>query len=195
MPEPGRAGRLDGLAVPGRALPGPEPVLLRALPWRGLVMLRGDPAAVAGPVGRAIGCALPDRLRSAAGRDVEALWLGPDAWLLLADLPAVAGLQDRLRAVLLGAHHAVVDVSHRFAGIGVDGPRARDVLNAGCLLDLHPRAFAPGAVTRTLLGKATVILVKRHDYRFELLVEGSFAPYAWRFLENAAREHGYRVVA
>jgi sarcosine oxidase subunit gamma len=141
-----------------------------------------------------IGCALPERLCSAVGRDVEAFWLGPDTWLLQADLPAVAGLERSLRAALGAVHHAVVEVSHRFAGIGVDGPRAREVLAAGCLVDLHPRAFPPGAVARTLLGKATVVLVKRHEYRFELLVDGSFAPYAWRFLENAAREHGFRVV-
>lgn len=193
MAETARSGRLEGLAVLGRALPGPEPVLLRALPWRGLLMLRGGPEIAAG-VARVIGCALPERLRGAAGSDVEALWLGPDTWLLQTDLPAAAGLEQGLRAALGGTHHAVVDVSHRFAGIGIDGSRARDVLAAGCLLDLHPRAFPPGAVARTLLGKATVILTKRHEYRFEFLVDGSLAPYAWQFLENAAREHGYRVV-
>lgn len=194
MIEPQRSNRLDGLAVLGRALAGPQPVLLRALPWRGLLMLRGD-AGLAAPVARVIGCALPERLRTAAGQDVEALWLGPDTWLLLTDLPAAPGLERSLRGSLAGVHHALVDVSHRFAGIGVDGPRAREVLNAGCLLDLHPRTFPPGAAARTLLGKATMILVKRHEYRFELLLDGSFAPYVWRFLENAAREHGFRVVA
>ena len=30
---------------------------------------------------------------------------------------------------------------------------------------------------------------------FELRVNGSFAPYAWLFLENAAREFGFAVAA
>ena len=30
---------------------------------------------------------------------------------------------------------------------------------------------------------------------FELHVNGSFAPYAWQFLENAAREFGFAVAA
>ena len=81
-------------------------------------------------------------------------------------------------------------------GIGLAGARARDVLNAGCALDLHPSAFPPGAVTRTLLAKAPVVLRRPGEPEaFELWVNGSFAPYAWLFLENAAREFGVVIAA
>ena len=66
--------------------------------------------------------------------------------------------RDGLSAALGTVHHAVVVVSDRMTGIGVAGRRARDVLAAGCPLDLHPAVFAPGTATRTLLGKAAVVL-------------------------------------
>lgn len=195
MPEPKRAGRLEGIAAAGLAVAGPEPVSLEVLADRGILLLRLADEAIA-RAAAALGGDLPGPLRSGAvgGDGAEALWLGPDAWLVLTPDPGAAhALTERLRGALAGAHHAVVDVGHRFTGIAVDGRRSRDVLNAGCPLDLHPRTFPPGGVARTLLGKATVILARRSGDRFELLVDGSFAPYAWLFLENAAREHGYRA--
>jgi sarcosine oxidase subunit gamma len=68
------------------------------------------------------------------------------------------------------------------------------VLNAGCPLDLHPRAFAAGAVARMLLGKAPVVLHRQGEGgRFELHVAVSLASHLWVYLENAAREHGFTV--
>ena len=104
--------------------------------------------------------------------------------------------QIRLCTNVNSAIHAVVVVSDRMIGIGVAGRRARDVLAAGCPLDLHPAVFAPGAVTRTLLGKATVVLRRPAAVeRYELWVNGSFAPYLWLFLRNAALEFGVTSAA
>ena len=103
---------------------------------------------------------------------------------------------DELRTALSGHHHAVVVVSDRMTGIGVSGARALDVLAAGCPLDLHPKVFAPGAVTRTLLGKAAVVLRRPGEAdAYELWVNGSFAPYVWLFLRNAALELGVTSAA
>ena len=56
-------------------------------------------------------------------------------------------------------------------------------------------AFPPGTVTRTLLGKVQVVLWRPERGGFELWVNGSVAPYAWKFLENAALEYGYTIAA
>lgn len=143
----------------------------------------------------ALGLALPGLLASGTGGGgVVALRFGPDAWLLLVDAAGADGVAARLRGALAGLPHAVVEVSERFAAVAVAGRRSREVLNAGCALDLHPGAFPPGRVARTLLGKAAVILARPDaGDRFELLVDGSLASYLWRFLENVALEHGARA--
>lgn len=174
----------------GSGVPGPDPVALDALPRRGKLLLRGgnDVVAAAGGV---IGHPLPTvPLTSVASEGRTALWLGPDEWLLLCSPDETDALGDALRHALAGTFHAIVDVTERFAGFVVSGPRVRDVLAAGCPIDLHPRAFKPGTVVRTLLGKVDVILWSTGDDTFTLLVGRSFAPYTGRFLTNAALEFG-----
>jgi sarcosine oxidase, subunit gamma len=193
MAEPARMSVLAALVRAARGIAGPEPVTLAALPFRGKLIVRGGEAARA-RASATLGCELPGALRSASGDGVEALWLGPDEWLILVAAGGADRTASALRDGLSGLDHAVVDVSDRFAGISVEGARARDVLNAGVPLDLHTRAFPPGMVARTVLAKAPVVLRQPAEREaFELYLNGSLAPYAWLFLENAAREFGYAI--
>jgi sarcosine oxidase subunit gamma len=193
MAEPARTSPLAALARPERALADPAPVTLAALPFRGKLIVRGDAAARA-RASAALRCELPEALRSGSGGGVEALWLGPDEWLVLVGADEVGPTVSALRDALSNLDHAVVEVSDRFAGISVEGERARDVLNAGVPLDLHPRAFPPGMVARTVLAKTPVVLRRPAEREaFELYLNGSLAPYAWLFLENAAREFGFGI--
>lgn len=155
---------------------------------RGKLLLRLD-AASRRQAGDVLGFPVPDApLASTASDQAACLWLGPDEWLLLcpAELvePASAALEEALR----GTHHAVVDVSHRILTLRLAGPRAADALAAGCPLDLHLRAFPPGMVARSLLGKVGITLHRLDAIVFELHVDRSFAEYAWLFLAQAARE-------
>ena len=52
---------------------------------------------------------------------------------------------------------SLVDVGHARVALSVSGPRAADVINGGCALDLAPAAFPTGAATRTLLIKTGAI--------------------------------------
>src|SRR5262245_51917118 len=79
--------------------------------------------------------------------------LGPDEWLLCAPEGATPTFDS-----LEGRHYSLVDVSHRYAGFAIEGDAAHLVLAAGCPLDLDPTVFAPGSATRTLLGKAEIVL-------------------------------------
>jgi sarcosine oxidase subunit gamma len=189
MAEPACIGPLAGLTLPARAVAGPEPVTLAALPFRGKLILRGG-EAVLRPARDVLGLELPGPLRSTANDTTAALWLGPDEWLLLLDPGNVDERAAALRTALAEVHHAVVAVT----GIGIAGEHAADVLNAGCPLDLHEASFPLGAATRTLLAKAPMVLHRPgRQAAFELWVNGSFAPYAWLFLENAGREYGLAV--
>jgi sarcosine oxidase subunit gamma len=195
MAEPVRTNPLAGLALAERSVPGAEPVTLSALPFRGKLILRGGDAIREGTA-RILGAPLPPTMSTATAGATDLLWLGPDEWLVLTPPDRAEPTAVALREALAGLHHAVVVVGDRMTGIAIAGARAADVLNAGCPLDLHPGAFPSGAVTRTLLGKATVVLRRPGEGgAFELWVNGSFAPYAWLFLESAAREFGIAIAA
>lgn len=148
-------------------------------------VIRGERAGVA----TAIGIELPgEPCRSAHTGTRAALWLGPDEWLLLApraEHAILAGAVSRLRG---GASGCAVDVSHRNAGLVVEGRTATDVLSAGCPLDLAMPAFPIGMCTRTLFGKAEIVMWRTGDDAFRIEVWRSFAPYVVALLGEAMRD-------
>ncbi len=148
---------------------------------------RDDVAGLAG----VLGFALPQRVCGAVGDGRRsALKLGPDEWLLLAPEADGAALAAGLELALARVPHALVDVGHRQCGLAAAGPRVADLLNAGCPLDLGEAAFPVGMATRTVLGKAEVVLWRTAADGFRIEVWRSFAPYVRRFLAEAALEFG-----
>ena len=93
-------------------------------------------------------------------------------------------------AAALGTRfHALVDIGHRNVAIEVKGAHAADIINAGCPLDLFETSFPTGTATRTLLGKAEIVLLRLDDaptWRVECW--RSFATYVHGFLAEAARD-------
>jgi heterotetrameric sarcosine oxidase gamma subunit len=125
--------------------------------------------------------------RADISRDRAALWLGPDEWLVLA--PDTEVQLARQAAKASGELPAsIVDVSHRNLSIEIAGPRAVWCLTAFCALDLDRSAFPIGMCTRTLLGKAEIVLWRLGVETFHVEVARSFAPYVWQCLEEARRE-------
>ena len=107
------------------------------------------------------------------GRSV--LWLGPDEYHVIGNaLPSIS------------AANSIVDVSHRTVAFRVSGRRAACCLNAFCGLDLDavPAQFC----SRTLFGKAEIILWYRGDAEFHIETARSYAAYVWALLEEARRE-------
>jgi sarcosine oxidase subunit gamma len=170
-----RRGPLDVL----RADAGAAAALSVAPPRTKLVLRCGSDAIAA--AGRAYGVALPDVCRAATSVTRAALWLGPDEWLLLAPSNDAEGI-TRQFAADVRPPHALVDVSHRSAGIVVEGPRVAELINCGCALDLRADAFPPGMCTRTLFEKAPIILWHVNSHTYHVEIERSFAPYVWTML-------------
>lgn len=113
--------------------------------------------------------------------------LGPDEWLLCAS--STSDIEASIEAALEGKHHSLVDVGHRYAAFVVEGTQAHVLLAAGCPLDLHPSAFSAGAATRTLLGKAEIVLWRPSEApAYRLDCARSYVPYVFGFLREAARE-------
>jgi sarcosine oxidase subunit gamma len=175
---------------------GGSAVDIRLLPPRARLCLRVAPALLS-PAKAIAGFALGIPVNRCAGaRGRVAMRLGPDEWQLTCPPGEAAAVAAAIGAELAGRHHALVDISHAQVAFDVAGPRAADVVNAGCPLDLAPRVFAPGHATRTLLGKAEIVLSRPADaLAFEIECARSYAAYVRDFLIEAAREHGAAEVA
>jgi sarcosine oxidase subunit gamma len=166
-------------------------------PSLGHLNLRGAPGdpAFLHAVETVLGFGLPLEPNTVAdSRDLAALWLGPDEWLLLTPPDQEAGVARALRDALGGLHVAVTDVSGGQTVINISGDHARDVLAKGCSLDLHPRVFGPGHCAQSLVAKAGVTIRQIDDSpSFDLIVRRSFAEYLALWLEDAAQEYGFGV--
>lgn len=154
--------------------------------------LRGDAGDVrfTSAVRDTLGAPLPVTPNTSAdGNGVTALWLGPDEWLLVSAREDLAPLLARVRQALGGLPAAAVDVSDASTVFRLSGPAARDVLAKGCSLDVHPRAFAPGACAQTTLARVSVILHRvGAGSDFDVYAPRSVAEYLGAWLADAARE-------
>lgn len=143
-------------------------------------------AAAREAAGRAFGVDLPEAAcRANEGGGRAALWLGPEEHLLLAPEGEQGEVAAAIGAALAGLPHSLVEVSERQVVIRVDGPAARDHLAMGCPLDLDPDTFPVGMCTRTLFGKAEVLLWRRAAEEYHLEVGRSFADYVRGCLRSA----------
>ncbi len=146
-----------------------------------LVLRAGSDSAAR--LGSALGAALGGRINTAVTVEgCTALRLGPDEWLLLVEADGDAWLAARLAQAGQGAPMAVVDVSHRTAGLLIEGSGGEAILSAGCPLPLDSTVFPVGRATRTLLGKAEIVLWRQAAEQFRIEVAASFAPYLVSYL-------------
>ena len=171
-----------------------EGVTLAEGPARTRFNLRLDPkdGDALTAVGAVLGGSLPRTPNTAAptvnGKTL--LWLSPDEWLVTGPAAEGAQLEDTLRGRLDGRHHALCDVSAMYATLALSGPHAREVLMKGCRLDLHPRAFKPGACVQTALARAHVILHQTDgEPSYEITVRNSFSVYLATWLLDAMGEY------
>lgn len=154
-----------------------------------MVSLRVDPASpAANAIEGVLGTALPRWAGDVTSNGQHSvLWQGPDEWLVVSRMSADA-LVAELQESVAGAHAAVVDVSANRTVLELRGAAARAVLQKGCPLDLHPRAFAPGLAVATTLARIPLVLWQVGPDSYRLLPRSSFAEYVARWLLDAAQE-------
>ena len=143
------------------------------------------PAESIASLSRALGLSLPQKPKTSSAKGSRlALWLGPDEWLVLddegTDLPVAIAKAKRL--------HSAVDISHRNVAIAVTGPAAEACLNAGCPQDLSLAAFPVGACSRTVFGKAEIVLYRADAEAFRVECWRSFSDYVFTLLSEGARD-------
>jgi sarcosine oxidase subunit gamma len=166
-----------------------EPVTIATLaPATRFSVRGGDPAVVA--ISRSFGLELPrEACRASTKGDRAVLWLGPDEWLLLAPDGQAERVAMELAAALGGEPASIVDISDRNLAVEVSGPKAAQAINGFNPLDLDADAFPVGMCTRTIFGKAEIVLWRTAPETFRIEVWRSFAPYVLGCLAEATREY------
>lgn len=172
-------------------------VVIAEEPFLGHLNLRGDASdsAFTGGAERALGFALPvDPNTVSVGDGMQALWLGPDEWLIVTPQDEQTAVADALADALSGVFSSATDITGGQTLITLSGARAREVLAKGCSLDLHPRAFGEGMCAQTIVAGANVLLRwAGPEPSFDLTVRRSFADYLALWLHDAALEYGVAV--
>ncbi|MCX7054364.1 MAG: sarcosine oxidase, gamma subunit [Proteobacteria bacterium] len=166
----------------------PAAAWLEVVPSATRFILRGAAGARAA-AGEGFGISFPETAcRAATDGDRSALWLGPDEQLLLAPDGQVERIEASLAHALQGHAYSLVDVSHRQVGLSVHGPHAEPLLESQCPLPLNLRDFPVGMCTRTVFGKAEIVLWRPAEQLFRLEVWRSFSLYVVQLLHEVARE-------
>lgn len=186
----------------GASVSGARGVALRELPFLTMVGIRVAPgSAAAEEVAAAAGVPLPSCHGQVTGspESTAVVWTGPDEFLLVGPQDAGAppagapGLSTdpavpELVRALGGERGAVVDLSANRTTLELDGPSARAVLEKGCHLDLHPRAFGVGTAVSATLGPVPVLLWRTAEQTWRIMPRASFAEYTARWLLDAMTE-------
>ncbi|RRI07801.1 sarcosine oxidase subunit gamma family protein [Mesorhizobium tamadayense] len=170
-------------ALAGRALSAPG-VKVEMLPPAERISLRAPQASLAA-LSKALGLTLPTKPKTSAAKGGRtALWLGPDEWLVIDE----AGNDPLADCAKVSALHSAVGISHRNVAISVTGPAAAVTVNSGCPQDLSLGAFPVGTASRTILGKAEIVLLRSAEDTFRVECWRSFSDYVFTLLSEAASD-------
>jgi sarcosine oxidase subunit gamma len=95
----------------------------------------------------------------------------------------------------LAGQAAVSDQSGSRAVMRVSGPRVRDALAKGCMIDLHHRAFGPGDAAMTSIAHIVAHVWQLDNIpTYDLVVSRSMAASFWSWFETSAAQFGYTVL-
>lgn len=175
-------------------------VTLRERAFLGQLTLRGGAIVLDEALREVLGLGLPGEplglvqasFDGAAG-ECSIQWLSPDEWLLIVPGGEEFDVERRLREALGDAHFAISNVSGGQTLLELKGEAAREVLMKSVAYDVHPRHFPVGKAVTTVFAKASVILRRPSEERWELVVRRSFADYTYRWLLDAGEEFGIGV--
>lgn len=162
------------------------PVQLKLLPMGARFNLRvsaaGMPAA-----SKAFGVELPDTIGIVASdASRRALCLGPDEWVLHAEVKDMEAIVKAFENIYAATPHSLVDISEREIALSITGEQAATLLSVGCPIDLQKVAIGHGQ--RTVFDGASVVLHRDGETDYRLEVWRSFLPHVWDLLNTANRE-------
>jgi len=198
VPDLRKVSALAGVAVAGRygKAAGTPGVVIEERQGLGLATVaarKGRAAALKAAIADAYGVDLPDDSRAVPGPNVTFVGYGPGQWLAVSETLS----SDALARDLANRLKGLASISDQHGGrtvLRVSGPRARDVLEKGLPIDLHPRVFGPGSAATTAIALMGVQLWQVDDApSYELAIFRSVSESFWRWLTASAAEFGYEV--
>lgn len=122
---------------------------------------------------------------SASGNDPRSLWFGPDRWLLVSSTTSAESLIKECEKSLGNVLHSAVDNSAGLAVFRIAGPGARDLVAAGCGLDIRPEKFPAGNCCRTRLAQIAAIIAAEGPEQFDIYVDRSYEVYLGEWLRDS----------
>ncbi len=148
-----------------------------------LAARRGQETAVAAAA-LAMGLTLPGPGKASTYAPWSALWLGPEQWLVMADIRT----HEDSAADLLAAFGAAASITEQTGGwvcFDVNGPALPALFERLCAVDV--RAMAPGSGTRTVIEHLGCYLICDQAGQFRLFGPRSSAQSLHHALTTAAR--------
>ncbi len=171
-------------------LKGGFPESLTEVVYETQINLRGNPedADFLNGSKKSLGIALPLEPNTVSSKkDIRALWLAPDEWLIISSKPA-DGYLDKLAKELDGQHVAYTNVDANRVVLQISGSNKHEVMMKSCEMDLHPEVFGTGQVVQTLLAGVPVIIEQVDDDSFLVYIRNSFAKFCSEWLVDAFEE-------
>jgi heterotetrameric sarcosine oxidase gamma subunit len=155
---------------------------------------RSRVAALTARIRERFGIDLPHGPYRSAADGLAFAGISPEAWLATNEAGST-GFAARLNEAL-GDLAAIADQSSGYAVLRLTGPKLRETLAKILPLDLHPRAFGPGAVASTVASHVGATLWRLGDAAdgspvFEIAVFRSLAGSFWHALTVSAAEFGF----
>ena len=111
-------------------------------------------------------------------------WVGPERWLLRADLKMEQKLIEQTRLADAPMDLSLVLVSDTQYFYSITGEDADAVVATGCPLDIHPDQFKQDSISQTEIFGVRGLLL-RCEGGFELATESSFADMIEDYLQRA----------
>lgn len=131
----------------------------------------------------AYGVELPGGPRLVRAGDLVVFGSGPDHWIAAA--PGGGWDLERRLAAVLGSTALVADQSDARVCVGLGGSGVRTLLEKGCALDLHPRAFSPGLAASTEIALVPAWIWTEDAAVFTVAVSRSYAVSFREWLDEA----------
>ena len=163
-------------------------IALRALAERAVYRLEvGDRAAFEAACRRVFGWPPPAINRSGGTGELRCLGVAPAAWLFTGPDDENRRLWKSCHDLADAADGALVDLSHGYCVLSLEGGAARALLARLCPADVHSAAFSAGyCLSSNLEGHRALIDVPDDGPAFELFVERSYSLSFWECLVDAA---------
>lgn len=185
--------KLDAEAQPRRA---DGRIWCNELPHLGYAVLRGDTAEAgfAQLVEQVTGLALPLKAGAVShGPQGVLMWTSPDEWLLVSHRQRLADWTAQLDAGFAAQQlfAQTVDSSGGLTLAWLGGTEHITVLRHLGVYDFE--SIPLGHMVSTVLGKATVQVIRLDSDGVFVVFRRSFADYVWRLLRRAAQPYGFAV--